>query len=70
MTDPQPAYSADGPECPYCGHTSRPDEPNYYNEMGFDLDCGSCGAKFKVFADCSWSWLSRPVTPPTTKETR
>lgn len=61
MTVPQPYFSNIGPTCPYCEFGETPDEPFFFNEGGFDLDCGECGKKFIVQPNCSWTWVTRPI---------
>lgn len=60
MSDTQ-KFSPDGPICPHCGWLCTPDEAFYYNETGYDLECGECEKKFNVQPNCRWTWFTRPV---------
>jgi hypothetical protein len=52
-------WSTDGPICPSCGYLHKPDDGHFYNESGFDMNCGECDYLFTVLPYCSWSWTTR-----------
>ena len=61
-------YSTDGPECPHCGRQYTPDEPHYFDESGFEIECDGkaadgkdCGKTFKVEVFTQTSWTCRPM---------
>jgi hypothetical protein len=62
VTRPKSAYSTEGIECPFCGHVFAPDEPQYYDESGYDFECDDCDGVFRVEPQVSWAWRSRAIT--------
>lgn len=57
-------FSTEGPVCPTCEAKWTCDEPYYYNENGFTLECDECGTVFSVQPVSSWSWTSRKIKLP------
>lgn len=57
-------YNRDGPECPYCGHVETIDEAFYYDETGFDIECGNCAKHYQCAPHSSWSWTSNAKEQP------
>jgi hypothetical protein len=50
-------YRNDGPQCPYCGEITRPDEAHFYDEDLSDLTCEHCHEEFAVAAHhMGWKW--------------
>ena len=62
VTRPKTAYSTDGIECPFCGHTFMPDEASYFDESGYDFKCDECEGVFRVEPQCSWAFRSAAIT--------
>lgn len=55
-------YSTEGPRCPYCGFQFTPDEPHYFDEMGYtEQDCPDCEKKFSVSVFTQTSWTCVPM---------
>lgn len=54
-------YRSDGPQCPYCGHVHRPDEPFYYDEASTEMHCDRCEKRFTLECiDTGWRWTTAP----------
>jgi hypothetical protein len=62
------ATSDDGPVCPGCGRQFTTDEPSYYDESGFELECDACPVVFHVTPAASWMWTSKLVRRQETKD--
>ena len=54
------AQSNQGPQCPFCGEIVTTDESFYFNEDGYDLDCGKCERKYAVEPRPNWIWTCTP----------
>lgn len=57
----------EGPQCPFCGTVFTADDPQYYDESGFEDECGSCGGTIHVQPHISVSWDTAAVRRPEAK---
>lgn len=46
----------DKPVCPGCGHEWETDEPEFFDENGFETTCPDCDLKLTINPSCSWSY--------------
>jgi tRNA(Ile2) C34 agmatinyltransferase TiaS len=57
-------YSAEGPQCPYCGRQFTADGPHYYSDDYEQDECDECGGKFAVTVHTTVAWSCEPIDAP------
>ena len=61
---PLPEYTyedGEGPKCPFCGIVWTADEPQYYDENGWEDECSECGNQIRIEPIISVSWKTLPI---------
>ena len=53
--------NGEGPECPHCFRIYTADEPYYYDERGFKIECNNCGNTFQVWPMISITWRTEAI---------
>lgn len=63
MSDlPENTWSnGEGPQCPFCGTVFTADDPQYYDESGFEDECGSCGNVIFIQPYVSTTWTTKAI---------
>jgi transposase-like protein len=54
-------FSSEGPQCPYCGHTQRADEPGFYADDYEHDTCPKCGKEYEVSVYSTTNWTCSPI---------
>jgi len=53
------SYSdGEGPICPCCGYEYLADEPEYFDEKGFEKECSACGVVLFIQPYNSTTWTT------------
>ena len=53
---PTPDTYDDQPTCPNCGYKFELDEPGFYREETYELECPDCDMKLECSGHMSWSF--------------
>jgi hypothetical protein len=56
-------FSDSGPECPNCHSIMHTDEPFFFDESGFEIECAECDVMLSVRPQCSYVWYTQFAVP-------